>query len=77
MDSGKMKQYNVQKLGVFIFESVMAIVYIVLSIILLFTSYFHNSVITGGLRIGLGIVLGLYGLYRVYRAYVKMKERNE
>jgi len=76
IDFEKMRRYNGQKLGLFIFESVMAVVYIVLSIILLFTSYFSNSVITGWLRIFLGIVMGLYGLFRVYRAYVKIKENE-
>ena len=75
-DSGKTDKYNGQKLASFIFECVMAVVYVVLSIILLFTSFFNRSV-PEGLRIIVGIVIGLYGLFRVYRAYNKIRERNE
>jgi hypothetical protein len=75
MDSGKMEENNTwQRLSLFIFECVMAVVYVVLSIILLFISFFTRSV-PEGLRIGVGIVLGLYGLFRVYRAYVKINMR--
>jgi len=75
MNFEKMRKYSGLKLISFIFETLMAGVYLALSVILLFTSYFHNFV--GGLRISLGIILGLYGLYRVYRAYVKIKEKDE
>jgi len=76
MDFGKIQKINGQSLGLFIFECVMAVVYVALSIILLFTSFFNRSV-PGGLRIGVGIVIGLYGLFRVYRAYMKIRQRNE
>jgi len=73
-DSEKTDENNWQRLSLFIFECVMAVVYVVLSIILLFTSFFTRSV-PEGLRIGVGIVIGLYGLFRVYRAYVKINLR--
>ncbi|MCL2651441.1 MAG: hypothetical protein FWD60_10520 [Candidatus Azobacteroides sp.] len=76
MDSKKTEKFDGQKLGLFIFECVMAIVYVALSIVLLFTSFFNRSV-PEGLRIGVGIVIGLYGLFRVYRAYVKITQRYE
>ncbi|MCL1934554.1 MAG: hypothetical protein FWF53_12170 [Candidatus Azobacteroides sp.] len=76
MDFEKIGKYNGQKLALFIFECVMAIVYVALSIILLFTPFFNRSV-PGGIRIGVGIVIGLYGLFRVYRAYIKITQRNE
>ena len=76
MDSGRTDKYNGQKAALFIFECVMAIVYVMSSIVLLFTPYFNRSV-PGGLRIGVGIVFGLYGLFRIYRAYLKIKQRNE
>jgi hypothetical protein len=76
MDIQKKDKYNPQKLGLFIFECVMAVVYIALSIILLFTSFFNRTV-PEGLRIGVGIVIGLYGLFRVYRAYVKITQKDE
>jgi len=73
MDSDDTK-YNAQKLGLFIFECVMAFAYIALSIVLLFT-HLLNHRIQDGLRIGLGVILGLYGLFRVYRAYLKIAQR--
>jgi len=74
-----MRKYNGLKLMSFLWESAMAVVFIVLCIILLlFPSYFQNNpVITGGIRIGLGIVFGLYGLTKVYRAYIKVKEKDD
>jgi len=75
-DSKKIKKNNVQQLALFVFESVMAFVYVALSIILLFTPFFNRSV-PEGLRIGVGIVVGFYGLFRVYRAYVKITQKNE
>jgi hypothetical protein len=75
--SKKKISYTGQMLGLFVFECVMAVVYIALSVILLFTPFFNHSMIQGGFKIGLGIILGLYGLFRVYRAYVKIKQRNE
>jgi len=75
MDSDDTK-YKAQKLGLFIFESVMSFAYIALSIVLLFTPIFTHR-IQNGLRIGLGVILGLYGLFRVYRVYVKIAQRNK
>jgi len=77
MNFGIVDKNKGQKLGLFIFECVMAIVYVFLSIILLFTPLFNHSSVQPGLRIGVGIVIGLYGLFRVYRAYLKIKERSE
>jgi len=76
MDLKKTEKFDGQKLGLFIFECFMAIVYVALSIVLLFTSFFNHSV-PEGLRIGVGIVIGLYGLFRVYRAYVKITQKYE
>jgi len=74
-----MRKYNSVKLMSFMWESLMAVVFIVLCIILLFfPSYFQNNpVIKGGLRTGLGIVFGLYGLAKVYRAYLKLKAKDD
>ena len=76
MEHNERKKFDGQKLGLFIFECVMAVVYVFLSIILLFTSFFNRSV-PEGLRIGVGIVIGLYGLFRVYRAYIKITQKYE
>jgi len=79
MDFEKKRKYNGLKLMPFLWESVMAMIFIVVSIILLlFPSYFQNNpLITGGIRIGLGIVMGLYGLAKVYKAYLKLKEKDD
>ena len=76
MDSGKTNKYDAQKLALFTFECVMAVVYVALSIVLLFTPFFDRTV-PKELRIGVGIVIGIYGLFRIHRAYIKIKQRNE
>ena len=70
MDSERVEKYSGQKLGLFIFECVMSIVYLALAIILLFTPFLSS--IQGGLRIGIGILFGLYGLFRIFRVYKKI-----
>ena len=76
MDSGNTDKYKVQKLGLFIFECVMALAYVAISVVLLFTPIF-NQRIQEGIRLGLGITLGLYGLFRVYRAYKKITLKDD
>lgn len=76
MDFEKKDKYYGAKLALFVFECAMSIVYVVLSIMLLFTSFFNRTV-PEGLRIGVGCVIGLYGLFRVYRAYIKITQKNE
>jgi len=76
MDSKRTSKYSGQKLALFIFECVMAIAYLALGIVLLFTPLFIYQ-IPGGLRIGLGVILVSYGVFRVYRAYKKITQRNE
>jgi len=76
MNTEKTNKYNGQKFALFIFECFMAVVYVAVSIMLLFTPFFNRSV-PEGLRIGVGIVIGFYGLFRVYRAYLKITQRNE
>jgi len=70
-------KYGGQKVSRFIFECFMAIVYAFASYVFLFTHFFDNSILPRGMRIGLGIVLGLYGLFRIYRAYKKITQINE
>ena len=75
MNSGETDKLGVQRLSLFIFECVMAVVYVAAGGFLLFTSVFSH--IHKGMRIGMGIVFGLYGLFRVYRAYRKMTQKSE
>lgn len=70
------RRHSGQKLALFVFECVMAVVYVAAGYVLLFTPFFNRSIHTG-IRIGLGIIFGLYGLFRIYRAYKKIAQRNE
>ena len=76
MDSDNTDKYKIQKLGLFIFECAMALFYVAISVVLLFTPLFSRS-IQEGLRITLGVICGIYGLFRIYRAYNKIVQRNE
>jgi hypothetical protein len=60
-----------QKLGLLIFECVMAVLYLLLGIAFLFTSLFEN-VVSGWIRIALGGLLGVYGIFRIVRAVKKL-----
>jgi hypothetical protein len=76
MDSESTDKYTGLRFGLFVFESVMAVAYLVIGVVLLFTNFLNNR-LHPGMRIGLGITLGLYGVFRVYRAYKKISQKNE
>ncbi|MDR1718499.1 MAG: hypothetical protein LBR67_00040 [Dysgonamonadaceae bacterium] len=59
----------------YLFESVMAVFYVALSALLLFTNVFDT--IQGNVRLWVGVVLGLYGLFRIYRALKKLFQKEE
>ena len=67
------KKNPIQNLGLYIFECIMALLYLAVSFILLFTKLFGNSIPDKNLRLFLGILLGFYGIFRVYRAIRKYK----
>jgi hypothetical protein len=75
---GKFKKPDGQSLALFIFESAMAILYLVFGAIFLLTSLFDAALmkISGpdihSIKIVLGSILGLYGIFRIYRAIKKM-----
>jgi len=72
MESRKIPQkIEGQKLGMLIFECVMAVLYLLFGIALLFTSLFENA-ISGWVRIALGGLLGVYGIFRIARAVKKL-----
>jgi len=75
-DSDNTDKYRALKLILFIFECFMAFFYVAISIVLLFTPLFIRS-IQSGLRIGLGVILGIYGVFRVYQAICKIKQKYE
>ena len=67
-------KFDGQQLGWLIFECVMAVFYLVFAIVFLFPSLLHLSIaIQDGLRIALGIILGVYGIFRIYRVINKMR----
>jgi hypothetical protein len=59
------------KLALLIFECVMAVFYLIIGSVFLFTS-FYLYLISGMIRIALGIIFGLYGIFRIYRAIKKL-----
>jgi FtsH-binding integral membrane protein len=69
------EQSESQKFGLFIFDCFMSVMYLVLSVILLFTAFFKIW-LADGIRIGLGVIFGLYGIYRVIRATKRIIQRN-
>jgi len=60
----------------YIFGSVMALLYLAISYMLLFTSIFNNSITDKTIRLFLGILLGLYGIFRVVMAIQKYQEKK-
>jgi len=67
------KKPDGQKLSLLIFECFMAVLYLAFGVVFLFTPYF-DAALRGqiGLKTALGIVLGLYGIFRIYRAVRKL-----
>jgi len=67
-----------QRLGLFLFDCFMSVLYLILGITLLFTNWIipDRWQVSEGVKIGLGTLLGLYGIYRVARVTKKMIQRN-
>jgi len=65
-----------QRLGLFIFDFFMSVIYLVLSISLLFTPLWNKWQMPEGVKIGLGVLFGLYGIFRVARVTKRMIQRN-
>ena len=78
MSSDIIDQNKDQRLGLFIFDCFMSVLYLALSIILLFTPYFERywPMMPKGVIIGLGVIFGLYGIYRVGRVTKRLTQRN-
>ena len=79
------KKGSVQNMVLYIFESVMAFLYLAMSFVLLFTKLFEEAiskfVVIGqtfkNMQLFLGILLGFYGIFRVYRAIRKFRNMNK
>ena len=68
------------RLSLLMFECFMALAYIGISIALFFVPFIRMRFIELGIdkmRIGLGVILGFYGLFRVFRAYKKLTLKDE
>ncbi|MDR0546340.1 MAG: hypothetical protein LBG77_01925 [Dysgonamonadaceae bacterium] len=66
------KQGGLQKFATG-FEAVMAILYLVFASIFLFPSWWHIQLnFNKGICIGFGIILAVYGVFRIYRAIKKL-----
>lgn len=55
-----------------VFESVMAVLYICIAFLLLKTQVL-DAIIAENFRLPLGLILALYGLFRIYRAIKRIK----
>ena len=64
------KDLDKKELAVLISESVMALFYPILGVLLL---KMDIPQISSGFKIAFGIILILYGIFRIYRAYKKIK----
>lgn len=60
-----------QSMAGYIFECTMAILYLAIAYTLLLTSIFDEAIANANIRIGLGILLAVYGLFRIFRAIRK------
>jgi len=70
------KKESGQNTGLYIFESIMALLYLAISFLLLFTKLFDDAISIKTIRLLLGILLGFYGIFRVYRAIGKFHDRK-
>jgi hypothetical protein len=75
MNTENSEKFNGQKLGWFIFESVMAVLYLVFAVIFLFPSLLRVQIAEQfeGIRIAIGIILGIYGIFRIFRVIRKIR----
>ena len=65
---------NGQSLVSFIFEAFMAVLYCVMGYVFLATELFN---VNEKVRMPLGILLSLYGLFRLYRVVKKLKTAKD
>jgi hypothetical protein len=63
-----------QRLALLIFEVAMSVLYLVFAVLFLFPSLFHIQFAAQleSIRVALGVILGIYGIFRVYRVVKKL-----
>jgi hypothetical protein len=64
-----------QKIALLLFEAAMSVLYLVFAVIFLFPSLLHLQFAPQleSIRVVLGIVLGMYGIFRIYRVLKKLR----
>ena len=68
------KQKGIQ-FGLLIFECGMAILYLFFAVVFIAPSIFHFQLnVQDSLRIMIGVIVGIYGLFRVFRCVNRIKE---
>jgi uncharacterized membrane protein len=75
MNTENSKKFNGQNLGWFIFEAVMAVLYLFFAVIFLFPSLLHVQFAEQfeGIRTVIGIIMGIYGIFRIFRVIKKIR----
>ncbi|MDR2805088.1 MAG: hypothetical protein LBB85_05500 [Dysgonamonadaceae bacterium] len=75
MNNKKSRKWEGQKLALFIFEIAMSFFYLVFAVIFLFPSLLHLQFAPQleSIRVVLGAILGIYGIFRVYRIIKKLR----
>jgi hypothetical protein len=74
MNSKKSNRWGGQKIALLAFEGAMSVLYLVFAVLFLFPSLFHLQFASQleSIRIVLGVILGIYGIFRVYRVIKKL-----
>ena len=75
MNSEKSNKREGLQLALFVFEAAMSVFYLLFSVVFLFPSLSPIPFAPQfeGIRIVLGIILGIYGIFRVYRVIKKLR----
>ena len=74
MESRNKQSVQARSIGMLIFECVMAVLYLSFGAVFLFTPYV--SAVSGWYRIAFGLLLGVYGVFRIIRAIKKVSLRK-
>jgi len=74
MDDKKTNKWEGRELALLAFEAVMAVFYLIFAVVFLFPSLFPFQISTQfeGIRVVLGVILGVYGVFRIYRVIRKL-----
>jgi hypothetical protein len=76
MDIEETGKYKGQRLGMFIFDCFMSALYLILSYTLLFTPFLKNWQMPDSFKTGIGILFGIYGIFRVSRVAKRIFQKK-